>query len=78
MEDIQTELVNKLIRRTEDIEEKIDLIIDGRSRLPAWVDGSAYRWEHFGKSYTRRGLRGIKRGSSGNYKSINGKKNCPE
>ena len=72
------DLINKLIRRTNCIEEKIDLIVDGISRLPAWTDGSAYRWDNFGKNYTGRGLMGIKRGSSGNYKGINGKKYRPE
>ena len=35
------DLINKLIRRTNCIEEKIDLIIDGISRLPAVpIDGT--------------------------------------
>ena len=74
MEETQMDLINNLIRRTNCIEEKIDLIIDGFSRLPAWVDRSAYQWDNFGKNYASRGLRGIKRGSSGDYKRINGKK----
>ena len=75
---MQVDLIDKIIRRTNCIYEKIDIILDGKFNLPAWANGSTYRWNNFGKNYTSRGLRGIKRGSSGNCKSINEKKFCPE
>ena len=71
MEDMQIDLINKLIRRTNCIEEKIDLIVDGVFRLPAWADGSVYRWDNFGKKYAGGHFRRAKRDSSGYYKSIN-------
>ena len=50
MEDTNPNLFEKLLKRAFDIEQKIDVIVDGAFSLPAWMDGSCYRWDNLGKT----------------------------
>ena len=74
MEDSNPKLFEKLFKRAFDIEQKIDVIVDGAFSLPAWMDGSAYIWDKFGKNYVGEGLRGKKKALSREDISINRKK----